>query len=515
MKKYKLFLLLTSGFFSGYAFAACNLSYDANGSLIIDTQCNHYRYNAKAQLINLQLPNKHMQCRYTYSPAGLRDAKTCSTSNDQYMQLNYVYWHNHLINTKDGVHNKQSAYLGMDARYVISAFRQKTHYLTSAIHTTINVLLTSTVNLKQIYNFSSYGQNRQFSRNNSLNTINFSDPLSYNPLTYDGEYKDPETGFVYLKARFYDPLEMHFIQRDSYNLLDRYNAFDDNPVDNTDPTGHFSFKDLSLATAIASIGLGVLAPVVGILPEALPVVFALSGGLNIASTGLGMAYDHTTPHLAGDAMAMTGMALSTIGMMSSSFTVNFFLNLADNTLEGAAMPLMSSNQDSISAKSMGYATIAALPTAFFLAATSAYFYNSLSKAEEVKEANSWGERFYAPDASLRDNPNDKHLSVLAYAKPMFLGGIRTATAEYVRKNTFFPISEALGEHYKYTRTSLATNMLLGAAAGAYMYGSTAFINRNIEPSESKVFGEPRNKFLYNFTSSGWSVQFGLPTLESI
>ncbi|WP_119344810.1 RHS repeat-associated core domain-containing protein [Facilibium subflavum] len=523
MQKYKLYALLSSILLSSFASAACNLTYNANGSLMIDTQCNHYQYNAKEQLIAIKSPKRGLQCNYTYSPEGLRDAKICRSSDNHRLQLDFIYQNNQLINAEDRQHNSQSAYLGKDVRYVVNAFKQNAYYFSAAVHSTTSLLLTATANLKQTYNFSSYGQNRLFVQNNPSRPINFSQPLTYNPLTYDGEYQDPETGFVYLRARFYNPRQLRFMQRDNYNILNRYNAFDNNPISNTDPSGHFSLSSLSLYSSIASMGFGLIAPIT-ILPEALPFMYGLSGVLNVFSTGISMIGDHTASHLAGNAMAMTGMALSTVGMMSKSSLVNFGLNLADNTLEGAAMPMISSDQGGISAKKMAYGALAALPTAIFLAGTSAYLFRSLKDAEGnlIGSEKTWGQTILAPDAGLKnlDVGAEKVAaretrSVLIYAKPMLLGGIRTASAEYIRKATFFPISQALGEHYQYTKTSLATNMLLGAASGAYMFSSMAYIDRNIDGSTRTFMREPINKFSYNFFSSGWSVQFGLPTLESI
>ena len=37
-----------------------------------------------------------------------------------------------------------------------------------------------------------------------------------NPMRYRGEYYDEESGFYYLRARYYDPTLGRFITRDSY-----------------------------------------------------------------------------------------------------------------------------------------------------------------------------------------------------------------------------------------------------------------------------------------------------------
>ncbi|WP_151194395.1 RHS repeat-associated core domain-containing protein [Cysteiniphilum sp. JM-1] len=65
--------------------------------------------------------------------------------------------------------------------------------------------------------------------------------ITHNPLTYDGEYQDHDSGLIYLRARFYNPKTMRFMQRDSYNLLNRYAFANSNPVNHIDPNGHSAF----------------------------------------------------------------------------------------------------------------------------------------------------------------------------------------------------------------------------------------------------------------------------------
>ena len=67
-----------------------------------------------------------------------------------------------------------------------------------------------------------------------------------NPLRYRGYYQDSETGFYYLQSRYYDPAICRFINADSYASTGQglvgYNAFAyclNNPVNKSDPTGHF------------------------------------------------------------------------------------------------------------------------------------------------------------------------------------------------------------------------------------------------------------------------------------
>ena len=61
------------------------------------------------------------------------------------------------------------------------------------------------------------------------------------PFGFAGEYTDAETGFQYLRARYYDPSTGRFLNRDPLEALTRspYAYADNNPINNTDPTGLF------------------------------------------------------------------------------------------------------------------------------------------------------------------------------------------------------------------------------------------------------------------------------------
>ncbi|MBK5571671.1 MAG: RHS repeat-associated core domain-containing protein [Ensifer sp. SSB1] len=68
---------------------------------------------------------------------------------------------------------------------------------------------------------------------------------------YIGERFDPETGLQYLNARYYDPKLGRFISPDDWNPTlpgvgsNRYAFAGDDPVNNSDPSGHISFSGFS------------------------------------------------------------------------------------------------------------------------------------------------------------------------------------------------------------------------------------------------------------------------------
>jgi len=77
---------------------------------------------------------------------------------------------------------------------------------------------------------------------------------------YRGEARDPNTGFYYLRARYYDPNSGRFLTQDTfagYNTdprsLHKYTYTHNDPVNGIDPTGHMSMAELNAAQDIQGI----------------------------------------------------------------------------------------------------------------------------------------------------------------------------------------------------------------------------------------------------------------------
>jgi RHS repeat-associated protein len=82
-------------------------------------------------------------------------------------------------------------------------------------------------------------------------------------LQYDGQYRDAETGFQYLRARYYDPSIGQFLTRDPAVAITDipYGYASDDPTNNGDPTGRNVTKK-GLASNVVCTGVGAV-PVVG------------------------------------------------------------------------------------------------------------------------------------------------------------------------------------------------------------------------------------------------------------
>ena len=76
-------------------------------------------------------------------------------------------------------------------------------------------------------------------------------------LQYDGQYTDAESGYQYLRARYYDTASGNFLQRDPVEILTRsaYSYADNDPLNQADPTGQIGWL---LGGAIGGIVGGVV-----------------------------------------------------------------------------------------------------------------------------------------------------------------------------------------------------------------------------------------------------------------
>lgn len=66
--------------------------------------------------------------------------------------------------------------------------------------------------------------------------------LALTPFGFAGEYTDAETGFQYLRARYYDPATGQFVTRDPITAITRdpYRYGSGNPINSIDPTGLYN-----------------------------------------------------------------------------------------------------------------------------------------------------------------------------------------------------------------------------------------------------------------------------------
>ena len=118
------------------------------------------------------------------------------------------------------------------------------------------------------------------------------------PLGYDGEYTSSDTGLIYMRARTYDPATAQFLGVDPLEQLTRapYNFAEDNPLNESDPTGLGDW-----------LGLGISSPGEVLFPGGGSGQACIGGTISYGGVSVGLegCYVHT-PH--GEGVTITPSA---------------------------------------------------------------------------------------------------------------------------------------------------------------------------------------------------------------
>lgn len=185
---------------------------------------------------------------YTYDGDGLRLTKTTGGATTRYAYdvsgavprlltdgvYDYIYG-------PDGTPLEQIKITGGDTAYYVHDQ-----------HGDTRALLSTTGTIAATYAYTPYGQPTQTQTN----------PTASTQLLYGSGYTDPETGFIYLTHRYYDPATAQFLTTDPLLNLTRsaYGYVDTDPLNALDPAGlctsDFYWKALGTITntmAIVSI----------------------------------------------------------------------------------------------------------------------------------------------------------------------------------------------------------------------------------------------------------------------
>ncbi|WP_438449321.1 polymorphic toxin-type HINT domain-containing protein [Gorillibacterium sp. sgz5001074] len=185
-------------------------------------------YNAINELMTYN-NNSDTSASYTYYGDGLRATKTVNGNLTRFVYLNgrvldeldangnvkaRNVWGNELLWRKDSTLN-QAGYYYYNGHGDVVSIKDKSG----------SVLNT--------YDYDIWGN--ILSKTEGIN----------NPYRYAGEPQDDESGFIYLRARYYDPSTGRFINEDTYEgditnplSLNLYTYVGNNPLTRFDPTGH-------------------------------------------------------------------------------------------------------------------------------------------------------------------------------------------------------------------------------------------------------------------------------------
>lgn len=149
-----------------------------------------------------------------------------------------------------------------------------------------------------------------------------------NPFVYKGYFFDSETGWFYLKSRYYDPTIRRFINADDFNYLDDkslnglnlYSYCGNNPILSYDPEGTWSWKKFWCVVAVVAIAAVVVAATIATAGAVASAVPALATAATVVATKVVVAAAVTVVEVIVAACTESVVALD------FSLSFGYFLN---------------------------------------------------------------------------------------------------------------------------------------------------------------------------------------------
>lgn len=235
--------LVTSFAYPVFA-STTSYTYDANGNMTSDgTNC--YTYNEANQLSQVKnCGNNQVIAQYVYDANGNRIIKKNYTNG---VLNNTVYSPEDEFETKKLANNstQNTTYYFANGQQIAKKNPDGTkEYIQNDQLGSSGVVTNQAGNLAEQTNFDPWG--------------NVLAGGTQTKFQYTGQEKDSETGLNYYNARYYSPTLRRFTQPDTlvsdvYNPqdLNRYSYVGNNPVKNTDPSGHNFLSAVAALTFLA------------------------------------------------------------------------------------------------------------------------------------------------------------------------------------------------------------------------------------------------------------------------
>lgn len=214
-------------------------SYDNQGNLIEKkeilpggTYFTDYTYNGRNQLAGVN-NNDEIQSSYAYRYDGLRFSKTVD-GDTKYFTYNGGNITSEL--TSQGTYNY---YRGLSMIGMTTPQQEKFYYTQNNKGDIIGLKDAAGNDVKS-YKYDPFGNQYKDTEKLSFQGVWEQETSQiYNPFGYCGEYYDEETGFVYLRGRYYDPATERFITEDPMKDGGNWYAYCGNdPVNYIDPSGY-------------------------------------------------------------------------------------------------------------------------------------------------------------------------------------------------------------------------------------------------------------------------------------
>lgn len=203
--------------------------YDANGSLLTDGSYQ-YTYDAARRLTGMG--NGTLTTTYTYDGFDNRVAVVTGGVTTTFV-LDILGGLTEVIATHTGGQTTHLVQVGGQLLAQRTGGGAWQHVLPDHLHSVRQVVDSATDSLLVVRDYTPFGEDL----NTAGNTVS--------PFGYTGEWEE-SSGLVYLRARYYAPSVGRFTSRDAWRglsgepqSLNRWSYVGANPVNYTDPSGHF------------------------------------------------------------------------------------------------------------------------------------------------------------------------------------------------------------------------------------------------------------------------------------
>jgi len=256
-------LLVETSIQNGVTNGATGYAYDLNGSLMGKTNASgsiSYTYNLANKLSSVVVSG--ITTAFCYNDQGIRVGSATSSSTNTYLvDANNRTGYQQVLeefNQSGGLPSLTKSYvIGDDVLAQCSASTNAPSYFLPDGHGSTRQLVSTVSGLASHYNYDAYGQTQ----------TNTSSALGTNTKLYCGEQFDSTLNMYNLRARYYDPSNGRFNQRDPFagansdpQTLHKYTYGDCNPVGKRDPSGELSLAELLIVVSIIVILAAALLP---------------------------------------------------------------------------------------------------------------------------------------------------------------------------------------------------------------------------------------------------------------
>ena len=218
-----------------------NISYDASGNpTSYGTAFEGFSFSwmngrqlKKLEFASVMDETQNYSLDFAYNPQGLRTVKYYeympNAGSPTQATVKFTYDSNGKLTSQQGnQYDTFYFYYDKDGNLLACEYMGAIYYYVTNLQGDVIAIIDSNGNCVVEYTYDAWG--KVLSRTGSMaNTLG-----SHNPLRYRGYYYDRESGFYYLKSRYYDPNTGKFLNADSVSMLasgeKAYTYCENNPI---------------------------------------------------------------------------------------------------------------------------------------------------------------------------------------------------------------------------------------------------------------------------------------------